>query len=177
MSDDPILLRPIEDADLEQLRRLDTDQASCEPFQWFGFRSPTRRRKRWEEDGLIGRDSTLLAVGLPDGTMAGVVSWSAVDPGILPGVCVEIGILLFPEHRGRGLGLAAQRLLVDHLFRTTTVHRIQAGTDIDNLVEQRCLERLGFRREGVLRGIGFMNGQYRDGLMYARLRSDPPPSA
>lgn len=172
MGDEPVVLRPIEDGDLSALARLDADRDACEPFQWFGFRSPTVRRRRWEEDGLIGRHYALLAVGLPDGTMAGVVNWRAPEAEVHPGVCLEIGVLLFPEHRGRGLGTAAHRLVVDHLFRTTTVHRIQATTEVDNIAEQRCLERLGFQREGVLRGAAFRDGAYRDGLIYARLRTD-----
>jgi RimJ/RimL family protein N-acetyltransferase len=69
------------------------------------------------------------------------------------GGCLEIGVLLFPEHRGRGVGTAAQRLLVEYLFATTLVNRLQAVTDLENLAEQRVLERIGFRREGVLRGL------------------------
>jgi RimJ/RimL family protein N-acetyltransferase len=30
-------------------------------------------------------------------------------------------------------------------------------------------------REGLLRGRGFVRGQWRDGFMYARLRDDPAP--
>ena len=40
-----------------------------------------------------------------------------------------------------------------YLFATTLVNRLQAVTDLENQAEQRVLERLGFRREGVLRGL------------------------
>ena len=33
---------------------------------------------------------------------------------------------------------------VDYLFRFTTVHRLEAGTDADNLAEQKALEHIGF---------------------------------
>jgi len=88
------------------------------------------------------------------------------------GGCLEIGALLFPEPRGRGVGTAAQRLLVDYLFATTLVNRVQAVTDLENLAEQRVLEQIGFRREGVLRGLAFIGGRWRDGVLYAQLRSD-----
>jgi RimJ/RimL family protein N-acetyltransferase len=172
MPDDPIRLRPIEEADLNLLRRLDTDPAASRPFEWTGFRDPGARRRRWEQDGWIGRDSTQLAVALPDGTLAGIVSWRAIKAGGPEGGCLEIGALLFPEHRGRGLGTAAQRLLVEYLFATTLVNRLQAITDVENLAEQRVLERIGFRREGVLRGLAFIGGRWRDGVLYALLRGD-----
>jgi ribosomal-protein-alanine N-acetyltransferase len=172
MPDDPARLRPIEEADLDLLRRFDTDPAASQPFEWTGFRDPGARRRRWEQDGFIGRDSTQLAVALPDGTLAGIVSWRAIKAGGPEGGCLEIGALLFPEHRGRGVGTAAQRLLVEYLFATTLVNRLQAVTDLENLAEQRVLERIGFRREGVLRGLAFIGGRWRDGVLYAQLRGE-----
>jgi RimJ/RimL family protein N-acetyltransferase len=99
-------------------------------------------------------------------------SWRTITAGGPEGGCLEIGALLFPEHRGRGLGTAAQRLLVEYLFATTLANRLQAVTDVENLAEQRVLERIGFRREGVMRGLAFIGGQWRDGALYARLRGD-----
>ena len=45
-----------------------------------------------------------------------------------------------------------------YLFATTLVNRLQAVTDLENLAEQRVLERIGFRREGVLRGLASLVG-------------------
>ena len=74
------------------------------------------------------------------------------------------------------MGTAAQRVLADYLFATTTANRLEATTEVDNVAEQRALEKAGFVREGVLRGRGFLRGRWRDGMMYARLRDDPRPS-
>lgn len=62
---------------------------------------------------------------------------------------------LLPEHRGKGYGTAAQQALVDYLFATTAVHRVQATTEAANLAEQRALEKVGFRRDGVMRAVGY----------------------
>jgi len=86
---------------------------------------------------------------------------------------LEIGIALFPEYRGRGIGTEAQSQVVHYLFSTTTAHRLQAGTEVDNVAEQRALERVGFRREGVQRGLYFRDGLWRDSIMYGLLRDDP----
>jgi hypothetical protein len=40
MPEEPVRLRPIEQADLDVLRRLDTDPSASEPFEWTGFRDP-----------------------------------------------------------------------------------------------------------------------------------------
>jgi [ribosomal protein S5]-alanine N-acetyltransferase len=89
------------------------------------------------------------------------------------GGCLEIGALLFPEHCRQGVGTAAQRLLTEYLFATTLANRIQAITNVDNLAEQRALERTGFRREGVMRDLAFDGGRWHDGVLYARPRDDP----
>lgn len=67
------------------------------------------------------------------------------------------------------------KLLAEYLFTTTTAHRLEASTEVHNIAEQRALERAGFTREGLLRGRGFVRGQWRDGYMYSRLRDDPAP--
>jgi ribosomal-protein-alanine N-acetyltransferase len=173
MPDHPVRLRPIEEADLDLLSRFDTDPSSRGLYLPSAFRSPRSRRRRWEEDGWLGDNTAQLAVALTDGTLAGIVSWRTIKTGGPEAGCLEIGALLFPEHRGKGLGTAAQRLLVEYLFATTLANRLQAITDVENLAEQKALERAGFRREGILRGLAFDRGRWHDGVLYARLREDP----
>jgi [ribosomal protein S5]-alanine N-acetyltransferase len=142
------------------------------PFCRPGFRSPLARRRRWEEDGWRGGDSGQLAVALPDRTLAGIMAWRSIETGGPKAGCLEIGALLFPERRGQGHGTAAQRLLAEYLFATTLANRLQAITDVENIAEQNALERAGFRREGIMRGLAFDGGRWHDGVLYARLRDD-----
>jgi ribosomal-protein-alanine N-acetyltransferase len=169
-----VKLWPVQEVDLDELLRFRWDPAVTGEHQWFGFRmaNAAALRRRWREDGLIGETSSFLTV-LADEAVAGLVTWRSFDST----ANAEIGIALFPEHRGRGTGTAAQRLLVDLLFSTTPAHRLQAGTEVGNLAEQRALERVGFRREGVQRGLNFRAGRWRDSVMYGLLRDDGPWSA
>ncbi|MFI1510295.1 GNAT family N-acetyltransferase [Streptomyces sp. NPDC020597] len=48
-------------------------------------------------------------------------------------------------------------------------------TNGGNLSEQKALERLGFSREGVMRGRSFQHGKYVDVLVYGQLRSEKRP--
>jgi len=86
------------------------------------------------------------------------------------GAIYEIGIALFPEHRGQGVGTTAQRLLVRYLLDTMPAHRIEAYTEVENVAERRALEKAGFEREGVLRATIFRAGKWRDSIVYALLR-------
>ena len=94
-------------------------------------------------------------------TLVGWVTWKPI--GNLSNY--EIGISLLPEHRGRGIGTTAQRMIVGYLFNTTVAHRIQAATEEDNLAERRSLESAGFRCEGTNRGVAFFRaGKLRNGV-------------
>ena len=83
-----------------------------------------------------------------------------------------IGIWLRSAARGRGLGGAAQRALAELFFTHTAVNRVEAHTDVDNIAEQRALAAAGFTREGLIRGAQWRDGAYRDGYLYAIVRSD-----
>ena len=172
MGDGDISLRPFREPDLELLTRFATDPAFSAPFEWPGFQAPDEFRRRWEEDGFLGKDPHQLVVSDAHGTGVGWVMWREPGPGWGgPGVWI-VGILLAPEHRGRGIGTAAQCLLVEHLFATTPAHRLCAFTEATNEAEQHSLEKCGFQREGLLRQAGYRGGRWRDVVVYARLRSD-----
>lgn len=170
-ADSEIALRAFYEADLGFLDQLCSDPEALGPFEWVGFGDVRARRRRWELDGYVGPDSTALAVVLTDGTLAGLASWKTTNRSVPDrGICYEIGLALLPEHRGHGLGTAAQRLLVNYLFRFTTVHRLEAFTDAENIAEQKSLERVGFQREGIMREVAFQNGSWRDAVIYSLLR-------
>lgn len=119
------------------------------------------------------RHGLLLVERVGNGRPAGIVSWHRVQYGPnAESACWNFGIDLVPEARGQGLGTEAQVLLVDYLFATTSVNRLEASTDVENIAEQRALEKVGLRREGVLRGSQFRAGLYRDLVQYALTRGD-----
>ncbi len=84
---------------------------------------------------------------IPVGDLSAHVVWYGPTPGSR---AINIGISLLPEYRGRGFGGEAQRLLAEELHRQGVV-RVEASTDIENIAEQRALDKAGFVLEGVLR--------------------------
>jgi ribosomal-protein-alanine N-acetyltransferase len=166
---DDVMLRPIQEADLDHLSRYVTEPEAAGEFEWTGFKDPKAMRRRWEEDGWLGAEHGRLAVEC-SGSFAGDVSYKDRSQGAFKGATYEIGIALLPEHRGRGVGTTAQRLLVQYLFDTTPAHRLEAYTEVENVAEQRALEKVGFEREGVLRATHFRAGGWRDSVLYALVR-------
>ena len=77
-----------------------------------------------------------------------------------------------PAARGHGVGKEAVGLLVDHLFRTTSVERVGATIDAENATSLRLVERLGFRLEGTLRSALFHHARWHDVRIYGVSRSE-----
>lgn len=169
-----VSLRPIAEDDLPLIVGHLADPESVGPFQWFGWSDPHRWRRDWAENGLLGPDGGRLLV-VEGGEPAGFVAWRKIARGISS--CWNAGILLWPHARGRGVGTRAQRLLVRYLFAHSLAARIESDTDVDNIAEQRALEKAGFTREGVLRGYGFRDGAWRDSVLYSVLRTEFLPEA
>jgi RimJ/RimL family protein N-acetyltransferase len=168
-----VRLRPVSEDDLPVVEKLRQDPDAAGEFAWFGWNNLRGLRQGWGENGLIGPDGGMLMV-VRDDEPVGRVSWRRrqTDP---VSHCWEMGIGLLPEARGHGYGAEAHRLLVRYLFEHTTVHRIEAVTEVGNAAEQRALEKAGFAREGVMRGECWRGGEWRDTVIYSILRTDPFP--
>ncbi|MGW0810433.1 GNAT family N-acetyltransferase [Nonomuraea sp. NPDC002799] len=163
-------LRPIREADIPHIETGASTPEGLGPLQWFGHRTFVKLRERVAKDGFLGSEDGSLVVESA-GAVAGWVTWSKHFWGPeTTSWSWTIGIILFPEFRGRGIGTAAQKELVDYLFAHTLAERIQAATDITNLAEQRALEKAGFQREGVLRRAQWRMGGWHDQILYAALR-------
>jgi RimJ/RimL family protein N-acetyltransferase len=166
-------LRGAEPADAAVLERQNVGPESSGEHNWHGYRSPGHYGRRIASGELIREDGGLLVVVDDDGRTIGDVSWVRMLNGPPPnGSCWNIGIWIAPEDRGKGHGAAAQRLLAAYLFDNTYLERVEAGTEADNIGEQRALERAGFTREGVLRRACFRGGEWRDMVVYSKLRGE-----
>jgi len=160
MAKQPVSLRPI--------RAVDLPFDVADPgYEDFGPRPPLTAPLscRLDDDGGMGV--------FVDDRIVGTVSWHWTQWG--PNAASRtpmIGISLVPAERHHGHGTVAQRLLVDLLFRHTPVNRVEAHTDVDNVAEQRALEKVGFTREGTVRGAQWRDGAFHDGFLYGVLRSE-----
>jgi RimJ/RimL family protein N-acetyltransferase len=115
----------------------------------------------------------LLIERLSDGAVIGNIGWHAVSYGPSErSRALNIGVALIPEARGQGHGTEAQRLIAMLLFRLFDIERVEASTDVDNIAEQRSLEKAGYTREGIIRRAQWRAGAYHDLVSYSILRED-----
>jgi RimJ/RimL family protein N-acetyltransferase len=85
----------------------------------------------------------------------------------------EIGYVVAPAARGRGVATRTLRLLTDWAFDGLGLERIELWIDVENPGSERVAERVGYVREGVLRSYWFKEDIRGDFGIWSRLRSDP----
>jgi RimJ/RimL family protein N-acetyltransferase len=133
-------------------------------------RSKTERLKDFENPSqlIILCERGRFIIEKKDGTKIGFISHYLV----LPNRWMEIGYEIIPNERGKGYGTEATQLIVDYLFLSKTIERIQAITDVRNKASQRVLEKVGFKREGTIRKSGYVRGAWTNAYLYSILREE-----
>jgi RimJ/RimL family protein N-acetyltransferase len=165
-----VRLRPVTSADVELLTLWRSSTFYSGDFNDFGLTTRPPVDQMITENPLPGEPGGTLIVELAE-IPIGTVSWRKVRYGPNPeSFAWNIGIALIPEARGQGFGTQAQRMLAEHLFATTSANRVEASTDVDNLAEQRALEKAGFSRDGVLKGAQYRAGVWHDLAVYSVVR-------
>jgi RimJ/RimL family protein N-acetyltransferase len=81
-------------------------------------------------------------------------------------------ILVGPEGRGRGLGSEATRLVLDHAFSTTDLHRVELEVYAFNPRALHVYERVGFVVEGTRRDALRYDDERVDAIGMAVLRHE-----
>jgi ribosomal-protein-alanine N-acetyltransferase len=84
----------------------------------------------------------------------------------------NIGYDLQSAYWNRGYMTEALRIIIDFGFNELDVNRIEAEVMQGNVISEKLLEKLNFRRDGVLRQWMLWNEQYYDMTMYSLLRTD-----
>jgi RimJ/RimL family protein N-acetyltransferase len=129
--------------------------------------------RRWLDRYEAGRrDGTRegFAVVDEDGTLLGLALAPRIEQEART---VELGYLVGPASRGRGIATEALRLLTDWAFAELDAERIELQIAAGNPASQRVAERCGYVREGVLRSTYFKNGVRQDTEIWSRLPRDP----
>jgi RimJ/RimL family protein N-acetyltransferase len=82
----------------------------------------------------------------------------------------RIGYWVAASFRGRGVCTRALRRLSRWALDDLELQRLDLTTDPDNLASQRVAEKVGYRREGVLRAhLRHLDGRVRDSVMFSLL--------
>ena len=131
------------------------------PRQW----SRAELEKEYESNLFGFKD---FFIEKKDGTKIGFIAH--YNSYIGGGKLLEIGYSIVQDERSKGYCTEATRLMVDYLFLTMDISRVQASSSIKNKASHRVLEKAGFTREGTIRRTA--RGEKRDGYLYSILREE-----
>lgn len=82
----------------------------------------------------------------------------------------EFGIFIGEDNmRNSGLGTTACKLACEYGFKTLGLHKIFLRAFASNTIAIRSYEKSGFVREAMLRDDVFVNGEYRDIILMAKI--------
>lgn len=165
-----IVLRPLEPEDLPQTLAWINDRSL---LALTGPYAPVGRRDQeaWFRRISTSRTDRVLGIRLRRGDrLIGTCGLYDLHPVIRRAdLRIRIGDR---RAQGRGLGTEAVALLLEHAFLHLNLHRVALTVFAENARAIRAYEKCGFAREGVLRGDGFIEGQYIDVLAMGILQED-----
>ncbi len=130
---------------------------------------------REDAEQFVGLTATWWASGAAasfaievDGRYAG-----SVDLRLEGGAWAEVGFVLSPWARGRGVMTRAVRLLLVWGFDEVGLVGVRWEARVGNEASRRVAERCGFIVEGAVRGLLLYRGERLDGWIGSLLATDP----
>ncbi len=85
---------------------------------------------------------------------------------------VELGITISPQFQRKGYSREAIAVILNHIFHKLEKHRVFVSIDPDNIASIRLFESLNFRKEAHFKKSYNQNGQWKDDLIYAMLKTE-----
>jgi RimJ/RimL family protein N-acetyltransferase len=125
--------------------------------------------ERYEQGRSEGSREAFAVVGDAD-EFLGIVMAPRIDRDA---DTAELGYLVAPEARGRGVATEALRQLTAWAFEELGMLRLELMISVDNGASKKVAERCGYRREGVLRSAYVKQGRREDTEIWSRLPTDP----
>jgi len=151
-----------------------------DPLVRRGSDAENARRTRVPEPYTVDDARRYIAqssLELSDGRESGYALCEAAGPAVgslgvrteLAHRRCELGYLLGPDGRGRGLMTRAVVLLTDWLLGPGRFARVAIQVATDNPASMGVAERAGFEREGILRSYHDLKGVRQDVVSFSRV--------
>lgn len=117
-----------------------------------------------------GRSMPYVVIDRRDGRLVGSTRYLRMNQ---PALRLEIGATFYAQSVQRTpINSECKLLLLTRAFEEMGCQCVQIRTDYFNFASQRAIERLGAKRDGVLRNHAFMRGRMRDIVVYSILATE-----
>ena len=133
--------------------------------------------RQYIEDALAMREAgnrfAFAVLEAASGTLLGCTSYHDIIPAVKR---VEIGWTWYARRCQRShVNTTTKLLLLTHAFETLGCHVVGWRTDNFNFASQAAIERLGAKKDGVIRGHALRrDGTIRDTVMYSMRAGEWP---
>lgn len=168
-----VTLRPLERADRDALVAVAAAGNLWDTF--YANVSQLKDADRWFDAAFqqqeFGR-ARLFAVCDSAGQVVGTTRFMRMSEGHRR---LELGGTFYAKTVQRtGVNTEAKLLLLTHAFEALDCQCVQIRTDALNQRSQTAIERLGAKRDGILRGHQIVDGRLRDSVVYSILDREWP---
>jgi len=86
---------------------------------------------------------------------------------------VELDIIIGSQKRlGKGLGTDALKILIEHLFNSFDINKIVISARANNPRAIKAYQKVGFKKEGLLREEDYFKDKFIDCIRFGLLRKD-----
>jgi RimJ/RimL family protein N-acetyltransferase len=123
----------------------------------------------YEEGRREGKREAFAVVDVDDGSFLGLALAFGIDR---EGRQLELGYVVAPAARGRGVATRALELLTEWAFDELDALRIELWISASNDASKRVAANVGYCYEGTLRSFHFKQGRRDDFEVWSRLASD-----
>lgn len=164
-----MLIREIKVEDAEAFLKLCKQADSESEFLLFeeGERETTVKEQRKSIESIISADNSTIFVVEDDDKLVGyLLARGGAARKNYHSVYIVIAIL--KSHGGQGLGTQLFTRLEDWA-RARDIHRLELGVMKANVHAKRLYKKMGFEIEGTKRSVFYLNGEYVDEYMMAKI--------
>ncbi len=172
LTDGVIRLQPLSSRDRADAWHMAQD-ADVERFTYI----PTAADERWigtwlDDYEKAWRDGSRAGFSIRDAQSDEFIGFAAIVRLDLDQQQGEIGYVVSPHARGRGVAARAVDLVTRWGFDALGLERLELRIDVANGASQRVAERAGYRLDGVLRSVAYKEGLRTGTSVWSRLPTD-----
>jgi RimJ/RimL family protein N-acetyltransferase len=166
-----VILRPLETTDIDRLYEYRNDTEISRYLGGFSSGYSRADLAEWLERHRHRTDEVLWCIASrPDDRCIGHAGLYRIDARVRK---AELGLIIGDRSmQGRGIGKAVSVAAIDYAFRELNLHKVFLEMVASNERSVRLYEKLGFRREGILRDDQFRDGRYVDNILMSILEDE-----
>lgn len=169
---DYVILRPMECADGPAIVEAASDGRLWELFYTAVPSAKTidTYLTNAEAETRFGRAMPFVVINKLNGKIVGATRYMRIKPDAKR---LEIGTTFYAASAQRtSVNCEAKLLLLKHAFEVMSCQCVQLRTSGMNFHSQRAIERLGAKRDGILRNHSMLNGVVRDIFVYSIIANE-----